>query len=775
MSLFSRLFRKVSSSSPAPASAPQPASSERAGRSRPKPSAADRALAVDAEQRALQTAIEAGDVRAVSRLVIAGVSNQVRQAAAHAIDDPDVLRQLIRDVRGGNDKNVYKILTGKRDALLEQGRKLEQLRTEINEVSASLERHSQRPYDALYSARLDQFENRWKAVAAQADPALRGSVQQWIDRSRETVAGHLRQVADQAAREQADAEAAAEAQRLREQQAQAAVAAAAERARALEEQQRTLTDAQRAEQEAVRQIGDLIRKARGALSGGSTSRAAGLRRTIEEKLTGTAPLPANLASQLQQLDKQLDELKDWKSFSVTPKRAELIEEMESLIDAPIDPPALANRIKSLQDEWRALSKGAGDNLETDWQRFHEAAQKAYQPCSAYFAAQALIREDNLRHRDALLAKLTAFEAAHNWEQADWRVVSRTLRETKQQWRGYAPVDHKAGKQQQAAFTALIASLQSRLDAEYARNLKQKESLIERARALLADDDVGKAIDAVKDLQQKWRDTGPVPREADQRLWEAFRRHTDAVFEKRQQASAAYAAGLENNKAQAIALCEQIERLAALEGAELLARAEALGELRSAFDALGEFPRAESRELRNRLDRGQDRCAKAIARQHARDAERSWHDLFEAANHVRAYRLAAARGLAPEQLGRLKEAAETYIASVQRWPKSGLDILKQGLAAGHSTDFAANEASLRMLCIRAEVLTDTPTPAEDQTLRREYQLQRLVKNMGQGLRPDETQLDAMAIEWVSVGPVEDAAYEPLLQRFLRCRDRGNPGG
>jgi hypothetical protein len=78
----------------------------------------------------------------------------------------------------------------------------------------------------------------------------------------------------------------------------------------------------------------------------------------------------------------------------------------------------------------------------------------------------------------------------------------------------------------------------------------------------------------------------------------------------------------------------------------------------------------------------------------------------------------------------------------------------------------------MLCIRAEVLTDTPTPSEDQALRREYQLQRLVKNMGQGLRIDETQLDAMAMEWVSTGPVEDAVYEPLLQRFRRCRDRGN---
>ncbi|MGQ0696905.1 MAG: DUF349 domain-containing protein [Panacagrimonas sp.] len=746
--------------------------SKTADKALPNPSAADRVLAAAAEERALQSAIDAQDVQAVARLVVAGASTKVRQVAADAIENPDVLRQLIRDVRGGNDKSVYKILTSKRDALLEQTRKLEQLRAEINAASEDLERHSRRAYDASYSPRLDQLESRWQVLAAQADPELRGRAQQWINRSRETMAEHLRQAAAQASREQAAANAAAEARRLREQEAQASAAAAAEQARIMEDQRRVLAKEQQAEQQAVRQIGELIRKTRGALSDGSTSRAAGVRRAIEEKLAAAPPLPANLASQIQQLDKQLDELKDWKSFSVTPKRAELVEEMESLVGATLDPPALADRIKSLKDEWRALGKGAGENLEADGQRFQEAARKAYQPCREYFAAQALVREENLRRRDALLAKLTAFEAGTHWEQPDWRAVINTLRETKLEWRRCSPVDPQAARQQQEVFTTLSAGLQARLDAEYARNLKEKESLIERAQALLTSDDGRKAIDANKELQQKWRTVGPVSREVDQRLWGEFRRHSDAVFQKREQESAAYTAGLENNRTQAIALCEQLEEIAALDGPELLARAGALVELRSAFEALGEFPRADTRELRNRLDRGLDHCKKSIARQHARDAERAWDDLFEAARHVRAYRLAVARSLDTLLLDTLKEAAETYIASVPRWPKSGLDILQQGLADERPADLAANEKALKMLCIRAEILSDMPTPPEDQPLRREYQLQRLVQSMGQGLRADEAQWDAMAIEWVSVGPVEEVAFEPLVQRFRRCRDRGN---
>lgn len=775
MSLFSRLFRKVPSPSPASAPARRSALPQEAPQAPSRPGAAERALAADAEQRALQSAIDARDVQAVARLVVEGSSTKVRQAAAEAIEDLDVLRQLIRDVRGGNDKSVYRILTSKRDALHEQARKREQLQAEITDVSGALERWSQRPYDALSGPRLDDLEGRWQAVAGQADPELRDRVQLWIGRSRETIAEHSRQEEARAALAQAAADAAEEARRLREEQAQASAAAAAEQARVLQEQKRLRAEQQQAEQQAVRQIDELIRKARTALGGGGSSRAAGLRRLIEEKLAGAAPLPASLASQIQQLDKQLNELKDWKSFSVAPKRAELMEEMESLIGAALDPQALADRIRGLQEEWRSLSKGAGENTEADRQRFQEAAQKAYQPCKEYFAAQALVREENLRRRDALLARLRAFEAECNWEQPDWQAVIRTLRETKQEWRNCSPVDRQAGRQQEKGFAALGASIQGRVDAEYARNLKQKEALIARARLLAASEDGRKAIEEIKELQQQWRVVGPVPREADQRLWGQFRQHCDTVFQKRDKEFADYTASLDSNKAQAIALCEQIEQIAALEGAELLGRAGALAELRSAFDAIGEFPRADSRGLRNRLEQGLERCRKSIARQQARDAERRWADLFDAADQVRAYRLAAARGLDAERLDALKAAAEAHIASVPRWPKGGLEALRQGLAGEGFTDLAANEASLRMLCIRAEILADMPTPPEDQALRREYQLQRLVQSMGQGPRADEMPLDAMAIEWAGAGPVEDGMYAPLLERFRRCRERGSSRG
>jgi hypothetical protein len=429
--------------------------------------------------------------------------------------------------------------------------------------------------------------------------------------------------------------------------------------------------------------------------------------------------------------------------------------------------ALAERIKSLQNEWRTLSKGAGENPEADWRRFQEAARKAYQPCREYFEAQAQVRRDHLQRREALLERLAAFEAAHNWEQPDWRTVTTALREARQQWRQHSPVDRAAGQALQDRFDAILASLQGRLDVEYARNIKERKLLIERAQRLLASEDSRKSIEEVKDLQQKWKAVGPVLRDADRALWEEFRQHLDAVFQKREQQLAEHTTRLEANRSKAILACEEIERMAALSGAELLESARKLSELRMAFEAIGEFPQGAGRDLHRRFDRAVEHCDRAIARQHTRDAERSWTNLFEAANLVRAYRLSIARNAQVAERDALRKAAEDYVAGIAQWPKGSLAVIRRELAREDANDLAANEAALRQLCIRAEVSVDRPTPPEDQPLRREYQVQRLLRGMGQGAAADEAQVDTLAIEWIGVGPTEEGIYRQLLRRFRQC--------
>jgi hypothetical protein len=299
---------------------------------------------------------------------------------------------------------------------------------------------------------------------------------------------------------------------------------------------------------------------------------------------------------------------------------------------------------------------------------------------------------------------------------------------------------------------------------------EKKSLIERAQKLRAKEDGREATDAAKRLQQLWKEIGPAPRDEEQRLWDDFRRQCDAVYQKRQQAHAEYAAGLEANRQRAVALCEEAESFAALPGPALL---EGLGKIapwRAAFESLGEMPRADQRTLHDRFERALGTAQARVSQQRAHDKEHAVANLLEAARRIGAYGWAVALDGASAEREALKQEAEIFIAGVSQWPKGGAQALKDAwaAAAAASPDVEAHEKALRMLCIRSEILTDRPTPPEDQALRREYQVQRLVKHMGRPNEANADDLDALALEWVRVGPVAAAAHESLLSRFLKCR-------
>jgi hypothetical protein len=435
-----------------------------------------------------------------------------------------------------------------------------------------------------------------------------------------------------------------------------------------------------------------------------------------------------------------------------------------------EPKVLAERIKSLQQEWRTISKGIVSDASADWERFHRASQAAYQPCSEYFEAQARLRQQNLGNRKTLLERLTAFETTQNADNPDWRLLASVLREARQEWREYFPVDREAGQSVQKDFEASTGRLQARLDAWYDRNVADKQSLVKRARYLLTQEDSRETIDAVKRLQILWKETGPAPRDQDQSLWSEFRELCDAVYQKRQQAHAEYTAGLEAAKVKAVALCEEAERVAALSGAALLEESAKIPEWRTAFDALDEMPRTEARGLQVRFERALRLCETQMAEQRMRDAEQSFTDLFEAGRHIQAYEWAAVQNAEASEREMLKQAAETFIAGVQHWPKGGLQAVTEKFAKAGSVsdaDSAARERALRILCIRGEIHSDTPTLPEDEALRREYQVQRLMQGMGQGSRVDDGDWDAMALEWIRIGAVSPAVHESLQCRFMRC--------
>jgi Domain of Unknown Function (DUF349) len=704
-------------------------------------------------------------------LVLGGPSSRIRQLAAQSVSDPIELRQLLKQLHG-KDKNVYKIIREKCDALHAVEQTIDKARNEAIRACESLERHAHRIYEAVYEPTLRHFHTRWQAFEAYAAPDMRERAARAIERCEEIIAEHHERIRQQAA--EAAARTAREAER-----AEALRLGECESARAREEAERTLAEtaarreaeetaraaAAAAEAAALREVNALIGKAHAALREGATGRASGLRRALEEKLAALAAVPPAVSRQVQKLDTSLGELKAWKEHAVAPKRAELILEMESLIGAALEPQALAGRIRQLQEDWKTVSKGVRSDSDADWQRFHKAAERAYQPCREHFEAQTKLRQANAEKRRAILERLRIFEAAHSGENADRRAIVTVLREAPLEWRRHFPVERAVDRELQKEFDAAIGRLQGRLEAWHASNAEGKRSLIRHAAGLVDLQDGREATEAVKRLQAQWKEVGAAAPDQERVLWEEFRGHCDAVFHKRQQAHTDYTASLQSNKARAVALCEEAEHLAGRSGADLLDAAAKMAEWRAAFEAVGELPR-EERGLKGRFERALERVKASISAQKARDKERSLEDLLEAASRIHAYGRAVSQAAPVAEREALKQAAEIYIAGVSRWPKGGAEALADawGTAAAAKPLEAAHETALRMLCVRSELLIDLPTPVEDQELRRDYQMRRLVERMGRGNDAADDSVESLSLEWTRSSSAPEDVYQSLFARF-----------
>lgn len=517
-------------------------------------------------------------------------------------------------------------------------------------------------------------------------------------------------------------------------------------------------------QNTQRHIAGLIRKANETVSAGVLGKAVGIRRAIDEKLQSLEQIPNHLSNQLEQLDETLAKMQDWKNYAVLPKKHELIAQLEALAGSKEHPESLSNKIKRIQDEWRALSKGGKDQDQDLWEKFHELAQKVYQPCRDYFAEQATIRQNNLISCKQLVAQLNEYLAQHDWSNANWKDVEKVIRVARQEWRNYTPTERAATQPVLGEFEAALTSIQQKLNDEFAKNALLKKELIAQAQQLVALEDSRKATDQVKQLQIKWQTIGASLRKEEQQLWREFRDVCDSVFAKRQQQSAEFKAELDANLASAKNLLTELQGLTALTAQALTDARKRVDEINQEFGGLGQFPKAQVNEIKNAFNQAVEVFEQKLKDERIALKQQIWVNLFAANKAVNDYELALVKGKSADI-----ETLQAQIDAISNWPSGGLKSIQQKIArANAGSNLAENLASLRELGIRADILTDSATPASEQALRTAFQVNQLQQNFGRKAQDTSAEFENLVFEWIAVGAVEVKDYDSLFARFDACR-------
>jgi len=442
---------------------------------------------------------------------------------------------------------------------------------------------------------------------------------------------------------------------------------------------------------------------------------------------------AHAHRQFRSLQARVQEMRDWAGFATAPKKEQLVEAMEALVDAAIAADLLAEKIHDLQEEWKSLGTAAGDNAL--WERFQAAGDKAFEPCREYFAQIAQQREKNVGLRETLISELNAYETSMKWDEADWKTVQKTLDAARDTFRSYSPVERNEHKRTQDEFRAVCDRIYAHLKDEYDRNVAIKQALVNDAEQVAQAEDLTGAVDQVKALQARWKDVGVMPRSADQKLWKAFRKHCDHVFERLNENREARKAEMNETVGVAEALVEKAQALVKSDAALNEIRHQ-LSALREEFNAI-QLPRNAHQRLIKALNQSEDELSSRYDDVKKREQQARWDGLLERI----------------EQLDTDQSVWEE--ACAKALPEGYDEVDFDSYRSGNRS----SDENARDICIQMETLADLESPTADKARRMELQVQRLAEGLGKGISPEQERQQLVS-RWLTA-----EADSELKARFI----------
>ena len=233
-------------------------------------------------------------------------------------------------------------------------------------------------------------------------------------------------------------------------------------------------------------------------------------------------------------------------------KEQLTSRMESFAESS-DPNSLKNKVNEARDAFNhllsieraaALSKHIEDGRAAeDFQshpdeleeRFKKAYDKFSKQRSEFIQSQEKLKKENLKVKQDILQQMKniiqneedmskAFNEFHDL-QAKWRNTGAVpAQNVNDLWMTYKLYIER--------FYDYIKINRGLQDLDQKKNLELKIQLCERAEELLLEPSLNKAINEAQALQNKWKETGVVPREKRTEIWTRFKSAINKIYDNK---------------------------------------------------------------------------------------------------------------------------------------------------------------------------------------------------------------------------------------------------
>jgi hypothetical protein len=192
--------------------------------------------------------------------------------------------------------------------------------------------------------------------------------------------------------------------------------------------------------------------------------------------------------------------------------------------------ASGERMRQLLEDWKAAPRGDRATETALWKRLSAARNAFAKRRKAYFAGLEEERELARSRKEKLVGEAEGLASS-----TDWGPTASAFRELMRSWKEAGRADRAAEEELWGRFkTAQDTFFQARTnvlhakDAELREHADSKTRLLGEAERLVPVTDPRAARTALRSIQERWEQAGPVPREAQERLEGGLRRVEDAV-------------------------------------------------------------------------------------------------------------------------------------------------------------------------------------------------------------------------------------------------------
>jgi hypothetical protein len=192
--------------------------------------------------------------------------------------------------------------------------------------------------------------------------------------------------------------------------------------------------------------------------------------------------------------------------------------------------ASGERMAELLEEWKSAPHADRSIEALLWKRLSAARNGFTKRRKAYFASLESERESVRASKEKLVLEAEALA-----DSTDWSGTSATYRDLMRQWKeaGRAGRDDEAElwkrfRDAQDKFFAARSEVFAAKETELRTHASVKEQLLAEAQGLLPITEWRVARSALRGIQERWEQAGPVPRESRDQLEQGLRRVEEAV-------------------------------------------------------------------------------------------------------------------------------------------------------------------------------------------------------------------------------------------------------